>query len=376
MKISQKHWSDKDGWADFQEDAENPQLVLVFGGRKVLEHATHYETVQAFYPDALIVLASTSGEIIDTEVHDDSLSVTAIEFEKSNIATAFTNIASQSSAEAGEALAKQLPKEGLRHLLVFSDGGLVNGTALLEGLNSQLPDNVTITGGLAGDAADFQRTLVGLNAPPEMGNLVAIGLYGEDLKIGFGSIGGWDSFGPDRIITKAEGNVLHELDGQPALDLYKHYLGDQASELPGAALLFPLSIRESASATEEVVRTILTIDEEAKTMTFAGDLPVGNLARLMKANFDRLVDGAQRAATSGLETIGGFEPSLALLVSCVGRKLVLGQRVEDEVEAVRDAIGDEAAIAGFYSYGELAPSLGTINCQLHNQTMTITLLAE
>lgn len=376
MKISQKHWTSKDGWVDFQEDATRPQLVLAFGGREVLEDNAHYESIKGFYPSADIVLVSTSGEIIDTEVHDDSISVTAVEFDSTTIVPVHIALGDLSSAEAGQALANKLPQEGLRHVLVFSDGGSVNGTALIKGLTGVLPANVSITGGLAGDAANFQRTLVGFNQTATPGNIVCIGLYGESLKIGSGSVGGWDAFGPDRTITKSEANVLHELDGQPALELYKHYLGDHASELPGAALRFPLCIRAKESDKEEVVRTILTIDEEEQTMTFAGDLPQGYVARLMKANFERLIDGAQQAATSSLGAIGSFEPSLALLVSCVGRKLVLGQRIEDEVEGVRDAIGDDVAIAGFYSYGEIAPSLGTLNCQLHNQTMTITLLAE
>ncbi|MFT5914857.1 MAG: hypothetical protein ACJAWV_000991 [Flammeovirgaceae bacterium] len=377
MKTSQKLWTAKDGWEEINgEGSINPQVVLAFGGRKTLENASHFDNIKSSFPNADILMASTSGEIIDVEVHDDSVAVTAIEFQSTKHKVVVSSVEGKTSEGAAKEVADSLPKEGLRHVFVLSDGGMVNGTSLIKGLVENLPKNTSITGGLAGDAADFQKTLVGLNETPKAGNIVLLGLYGEKLRVGFSSVGGWDAFGPDRIITKSDKNVLYELDGKPALDLYKEYLGEQAEKLPGSALLFPLSMRTSANDKEEVVRTILTIDEEQKSMTFAGDLPEGNITRLMKANFNRLIDGAQNAAEASLDKFGSFKPELALLVSCVGRKLVLGQRIEDEVESVREVIGDDAAMTGFYSYGEIAPSLGTLNCQLHNQTMTITLLAE
>lgn len=187
--------------------------------------------------------------------------------------------------------------------------------------------------------------------------------------------GGWDPFGPERIITRSQGNVLYELDGQSALGLYKKYLGEHARELPASGLLFPLSLRTQAGATP-VVRTILSVDEATQSLTFAGDVPVGAYARLMKANFDRLIDGATGAATAGGRALGGTATELAILISCVGRKLVLKQRIEEEVEGVRDVLGAGAVLTGFYSYGEISPFTPGAKCELHNQTMTITTLAE
>ncbi|MGB0525237.1 MAG: FIST signal transduction protein [Flammeovirgaceae bacterium] len=379
MKIAQRFWTARDGWELIEgdeEQARKAQLVFAFGGRKALEEKTHYEKLQVFFPNAQILTGSTAGEIIDVEVHDDSIVATGIQFEHTQIETAIVPVNDRESYEVGKTLAGKISHQDLKHIFILSDGGKVNGTDLIRGFKENVPTNVTITGGLAGDAANFSRTLVGLNAAPDEGNVACVGFYGDRLKIGFGSVGGWDPFGPDRIITKSDKNVLHELDGKPALELYKTYLGEQAEKLPGSALLFPLSMRKSIEDKEEVVRTILTIDEAQQTMTFAGDLPEGNITRLMKANFDRLVDGAHKAAEGSVSTIGSFIPELALLISCVGRKLVLGQRIEDEVESVREVIGDEPIITGFYSYGEIAPSLGTVNCKLHNQTMTITLMAE
>jgi hypothetical protein len=228
---------------------------------------------------------------------------------------------------------------------------------------------------MAGDGARFGETLVFQDDAPHPDTIAALGLYGRRLKVGFGSLGGWDSFGPDRLITKATANVLYELDGQSALGLYKQYLGEHAKGLPATGLLFPLSIRTQSGETP-VVRTILSIDEAAQSMTFAGDVPEGAYARLMKANFDRLIDGATGAARTSYQAIASITPELAILISCVGRKLVLKQRIEEEVEAVRDVLGAGAALTGFYSYGEISPFTPGARCELHNQTMTITALSE
>ena len=191
----------------------------------------------------------------------------------------------------------------------------------------------------------------------------------------FRSKGGWDRFGPERTVTRSEGNVLFELDGKPALDLYKTYLGERASGLPATALLFPLALRARAGEEKSLVRTILAVDESARSLTFAGDVPQGSLAQLMRANFDRLVDGAEGAALMTRGRCGKGRSTLAVAISCVGRRLVLGERTEEELEAVGDVLPEGARVLGFYSYGEISP-FATGRCDLHNQTMTLTTLQE
>ena len=183
--------------------------------------------------------------------------------------------------------------------------------------------------------------------------IAALGFYGERLKVGYGSLGGWDSFGAERLITRSKGNVLYELDGHSALELYKKYLGENNAG-PAEALIFPLALR-SGEEGFGLVRTVMSISEEDQSMTFAGDMPEGGYARLMKANFDRLVDGAEGAARASYEMLGSIEPELAVLISCVGRKLVLKQRIEEEVESVREVLGNNTVLTGFYSYGEICP---------------------
>lgn len=378
MKISQQIYTPGSGWKLESGNSliYDADLVIVFGSRGLLEDKSHFDTIKSSYPDATILLNSTSGEILSTRVYDDSLCLTAIKFEKTDIKSASINVKDfQGSSEAGEFLGKALPHEKLVHLFVISDGQKVNGTKLVQGIESVLPASVSVTGGLAGDAGNFEKTLVGLDSYPEEGVIAAIGFYGSNLTVGYGSRGGWDAFGPVRQITKSKDNVLFELDGKSALKLYKTYLGEKASELPGSALLFPLSLQTTEDS-EPVVRTVLAINEEDESMTFAGDVPEGAITRFMKANFDRLIDGASTAASNIKESTLDSEPEFAILISCVGRKLVLGQRIEEEVEAVSETLGSSTVLTGFYSYGEISPFNPSVKCELHNQTMTITSFRE
>ena len=375
MKVEQRTWNLSTGWNNQRTDPRS-QLVLIFGSRKVLSNPAHLKDLRHAYPSAHFFGCSTAGEIAGTTVRDDTIVATAVQFHQTTFEIASTECNSpEDSTAAGIRLADQLPKEGLVHVLVLSDGQRVNGSDLVAALRGALPPNVQITGGLAGDGARFEHTLVVVDDTAAERRIGVVGLYGDHLKVGYGSLGGWDSFGPQRIITRSDGNVLYELDGQPALALYKRYLGEHARGLPATGLLFPLSL-QTPDGKHELTRTILNVNEAEQSLTFAGDVPEGHVARLMKANFDRLVDGAHGAAEMSNTTLHGSHADLALLISCVGRKLVLKQRTEDELEAVREVLGPEPVMTGFYSYGEVCPSAPDANCELHNQTMTITTLSE
>jgi hypothetical protein len=381
MNVTQTVWSEG-AWRPAAPGAPGAgggaaaDLVLVFGSRDELAQRRCLDEVRRAYPAAIVFGCSTAGEIHGKSVTDDSVVVKAIAFEHTKIqaASAHVQVAS-GSFSAGAQLGASLAHEGLVHVFVLSDGLQVNGSELVSGLTSALPAGVSITGGLSGDGARFDSTLVVIDGVATAGAVGAVGLYGEAIRVGYASLGGWDPFGPERLITRAEGNVLYELDGQSALELYKSYLGEHAAELPASGLLYPLSLR-TRDDDVPVVRTILAVDEEHQSMTFAGDMPMGAYARLMKANFDRLIDGAAGAAKTTHQTIGDANPELAILISCVGRKLVLRQRVEEEVESVREVLGAAATFAGFYSYGEISPFTPNAKCELHNQTMTITTLSE
>jgi hypothetical protein len=375
MKLLQTHLSPDGAWTDSVRELapSDAQLVLAFGIRELLEKPEVYQSLRARFPTAHIVTTSTSGNLVDQSMDDSGVICTALELEKSTLRVVSANLAESSEdlATLSGRLTDELLADGLKHIFILSDGGMVNGSVLIGAINAKLPAGATVSGGLAGDGTAFVKTVVGLDAPPTSGTIVAIGFYGDALQVGIGSAGGWTSFGPERIVTKSVGNCLHELDGKPALQLYKTYLGDQAAGLPASALRYPLSVTVPGSA-GPVVRTILSIDDETQRMTFAGDIPEGSKAQLMRASYEDLIDGAQDAAMQA----GHGKAELVLCVSCVGRRIVLGQRTEEELECVRAVFGEGPVVCGFYSYGELARSGPDEDCQLQNQTMTITRLCE
>lgn len=356
-------------------DTEKCQLVLCFASTEILSAPGIYQTVKEKFKSAQIAMCSTAGEIFHETVQEESLVAAAICFDKTATETAQVNIRDfENSYAAGNALVRKLCKEDLTYVMVLSDGSLVNGSELVKGLNDAVENRILITGGLAGDGDKFNTTLVGLNEQPAQGNIVAIGFYGSHLKVVHGSNGGWQTFGLEKEVTLSAGNKLFELDSNNALDIYKKYLGQEADNLPGSALMFPLSVTIPGSP-QPVVRTILGISHEENSMTFAGDIPAGSKVRFMKANFDMLTSSASIAAQNTLHQ-NAESPDFSLLVSCVGRKIILGPRIEEELEAVAESLGNNTPFAGFYSYGEIAPFNGETDCQLHNQTMTVTSFYE
>ncbi|WP_339841856.1 FIST N-terminal domain-containing protein [uncultured Maribacter sp.] len=342
----------------------------------MLESEDIYAEVKNLFPDGHIVFGTTSGEIIDDTVLDGTIVLTAIEFEKSTVLVKRRNVNDYKNDDQrlGESLMAEFTQENLMHLFIISEGSSVNGSALINGLEKIKKTSIGLSGGLCGDDDLFEKTLTSYNENPKEGEIVAIGFYGETLEITSSNYGGWTPFGPERIITKSIGNILYELDGKPALDLYKTYLGEKANELPKSALLYPISVRTTEDS-EPLVRSILNIDNDENTMILAGDVPEGSKVQSMMSSVDDIVNGAFHAAElakKGREK----DQELALLISCIGRKLVMDQRTEEEIEEVKSVIGDNTFISGFYSYGEMAPFSGQDQCKLHNQTMTLTLFSE
>ena len=375
MKINQARRTQNGEWEFLQSQTLVKPLVFIFGDRFILESDTIYGEIRELYPDGELVFGSTSGEIMETHVYEGTITLTAIQFEKTSFQIVKENVSDFVDIEKmGKAISSQFNKKDLRHVFIVSDGSFVNGSGLIEGMEAENDFVASITGGLCGDGARFEKTLTSYNENPKQGEVVAIGFYGDSLEVSYANYGGWTPFGPERTITKSIGNVLYEIDGQPALDLYKTYLGEKAKELPQAALLYPLTVQQSENQ-EPLVRTILNIDEDANSMILAGDVPVNSKVQLMMCTMDDIAEGASNAAELAMEN-REKSPELAILVSCVGRKLVLAGRTEEEIEEVMEVVGEGAKITGFYSYGEMAPFAGKNECQLHNQTMTLTLMSE
>ncbi len=352
-------------------------LLLVFGS---VDHFTSPQLTEALsrLPPGLLPLGcSTAGEITPEGVDDGTCTLTAIEFGQVGLRPASTPLhGMDDSFTAGERLGHQLAGRDLKAVLVFGPGIRINGSALVDGISSIIGNDIPFTGGLAGDGGAFRETFTLGQDGIANNRIVAVGLCGDRLRFGHGSFGGWAPFGPARKVTRCQGNVLYELDDEPALEIYKRYLGDHARNLPASGLLFPFAMLGEDHNAVGLIRTILGIDEAEGSLILAGEINPDGYLRLMHASTDKLVNGAEAAAEAANGMFQSPGETLALLVSCVGRKLVMGDRVDEEVEAVGDVFNHKAVLTGFYSYGEISPFTPGASCKLHNQTMTITCLGE
>lgn len=376
MKLDTLRFDDNGWHRDKREIADEKacQLVLVFGDSDMLKIEGPFREIRARYPNACIVGASSSGNILGAEISRCQIVATAVLFEKGSVRMSSVDApAGSDTSVLGAEVVSRLPAEGLKHVFVLSDGLSLNGSELVKGINAAARC-VPVTGGMAGDGDRFRETWIIADRPACQRGVVALGFYGEDLAVSTGCHGGWSPFGAERLVTRSVGNVLFELDNAPALDLYKNYLGEFAKDLPHSGMRFPLSILAPGES-NAVIRTLLGIDEAAQSITFAGDIPEGSAARLMKPNFEQLVDGAGNAAADILAA--NDRRALGLVVSCVGRRVVMKQIVEEELHAIEQILGDNVHLTGFYSYGEFAPFRDMpARCQLHNQTMTLTAIYE
>lgn len=373
MKSVQTHW-DGEAWSSCDLEGFNTEntLVLIFGN--LPEAVAPIQQLRELLPLAQFAGCTTAGEIAQNGVANQQPVATVIAFEQSQIQLASTQVARrEDSRKAGELLANSLAADGLMYIMVISDGMTVNGSELTRGIISRLP-NIPVTGGLAGDGDRFKETYTLANDKLATHQVVTIGFYGQALSVSYGSRGGWIPFGPIRKVTSAEGNILRELDHESALTVYRRYLGEQGGELPAAGLKYPLEIFEEGKSTT-VVRTLLAINELDGSIVFAGDIPQGASARLMRANAESLIDGANQAATACQQGApAGSE--VAVLVSCVGRRLLLRQLADEEIDEVSEVLGKDTLVCGYYSYGEIAPFEMGDCAELHNQTMTVTSLSE
>jgi hypothetical protein len=379
MLLQRFTWEKDSGWsAPLLTGMDSPTtLVVIFGGNPFDGCQAAIAEIAAQLPNSVLIGCSTAGEIFDAHVHDVTLSVAVARFAGVTLRkTALPIGPDTNSFAAGREMARALLGPELRAVFVLSDGLHVNGSQLAAGMNDVLPASVVVTGGLAGDGERFGATWVIADRAPVDRYVTAVGLYGERLRVGHGCDAGWSDFGPERRVTAARGNVLYELDGKRALALYKDYLGERAAGLPATAMLFPLSIRRDADDGHPLIRTILGVDESTQSLTFAGDVPQGHLARLMRTNTERLIQSAGHAGQAAARDFPEGGAPLALSVSCVGRRLVLGERTDEEIESVLAALPTGTGQVGFYSYGEMSPLGPGRGCDLHNQTMTVTLFDE
>lgn len=281
------------------------------------------------------------------------------------------------SEAAGRRLGMQLPSNA-RHVQLFSDGLTGNGCALLRGMHSVFGPRVAVSGGTAGDARKFKQTWQFIGKKVVTDSAVGVAFTG-DFKVGTGVRSGWFPAGAPKKVTRASGNVVYELDGQPALAVYRQYLRGLANQLPAVGVQFPFGIVDEMLSLGEdpILRAPMTVNDADGSVTFAGEIPQGSTIVLTtggsKAN---LLDASADAAQKAVADMRGTSPGMIFFYSCMARKILLGTQTGEEADRICRTVGSGTPIIGFYTYGEFCPSVGGTECKLHNETATVTVVGS
>ena len=380
MKLLQRQWTVKDGWRTLRDDLAGRyakvQLVLIFGASDLLKSVDLYKNVYDEFPNAIVTGCSTAGEICGDEVGDNSLVCTAIEFEHSRVKAKhifMDKYPGLSIEQVTREMVDELLAPDLVHLLVLAGGDDINASDVVAGLRKQAPKKVGVSGALAADAFKFHDACVIADVMACENTISVIAFYGKGLKVMTSLKAGWFEFGGEKTITKSDKNIMYQLDKGPALPFFELYLGDSINKVPASSFQYPISLR-SKHTDDWLTRSIVKVDRSKSALHFAGDVPVGYRMRLMKTDTEHLVESAARATVNMLRR--SFYPDFALIVSCFGRKGLMGKDSYKEVKAVRAGFGDHTLMTGFYACGEIGALDSSNPCQLHNQTLAITAFLE
>ena len=335
------------------------------------------------FSNAIFCGASGAGEISGDEITDDQMIINIIQFSNPGDFNQFEIDLDRpcDSAKTGQLIAKNLNTFKASGAILFSDGLNVDGALIVDHINKNLQNSVQIIGGLAGDGSDFKETFV-LSRQKIQSNKVTVVAFKDSIKMAAIAHGGWERFGLKYTITKSEANVVYEIDNKPALDFYKEYLGKEAEKLPASGLHFPLMVFPKSETEEPVVRTLLAVDQEKKSLTFAGSILQGSVIDLMKSSSKSLIHSTDLnieylnfALGHGKVFNKPEQVLFSLIVSCVGRRLTLGIKTEEELLGYKEMKSKNIFQSGFYSYGEIS-SNEKQTCSFHNQTLTQALIWE
>lgn len=354
-----------------------PDVIFIFISLQFKETEESLHNLKNKYNNSIIIGGTTAGEIIGQTVVDGSMVLSALKFEQTSVKLYSKELPKDKAHYylVGKEFTHQMDQEELKHIFLLSDVQTLHASSLLKGINSMLKSHVSVTGGLAG-----RESYIGSNFIIDQGELktnrvIALAMYGEHLQVNYNAQGGWDSFGIESLVTKSKDNHVLEIDGEPALDFYKAMVDPNIlTDVKKLGFKHPIKVRNDEHA-NPVIRALLDIDESEKSLIMAEEIPVGSYVRVMKANVDRLIIGAENAAKT-ISQEPNQKHELAILISCAGRRKVLAELVSEEIEAVVEQFPSNTKSIGFYSYGEISPFYEIPKTSLHNLTMCVTTFSE
>ncbi|TSC56180.1 MAG: hypothetical protein Greene041639_393 [Parcubacteria group bacterium Greene0416_39] len=362
---------------------QKPDILFAYSSIQYDQEAV-LKGVREVVGDALVVGGSAAGEITSFSTVFDGVNAMAIASDSIQFVTGIGEGVSKDSFGAGAKAAKAVLEKGGGQkpdlFIMLPDGMTGNGAAIVDGVKSVLGENASIVGGSLGDDYRFQKTFEYYQDQVLTDVVVGVGLYGK-FSYGFGIKHGWEPIGLPLKVTKAEGAVLKEVDGKPALNVYEEYFGKDAAELvkePLARMAYTYPIGLTVEGSDELLIRDPVIANEKGEITMAAAIPQGTTIRLMIGDRDKAIAAAKEAAEVAIDQLNKAKPGFILMFNCMARNKLLGVRCHEENQTVLGVIGKDVPMVGFYTYGEQGPLLGKKGtpAYFHNETMTLVVVGE
>ena len=254
-------------------------------------------------------------------------------------------------------------------ILVVASGLNIDGEQMVRGIQEMTGQDITMYGGLAGDDAHFRETVVFSENSAEANGALLLVFDKSVYDLNGIATSGWVSIGADKIITRAEGNIVYTIDHEPALDVYKQYLNVNDEDLPEIGVEYPLLVRKNES--DFILRAVLNVDREKKALIFAGTVPVGAVVTFSSSPGFEILEYTRKKVNEFYDS--SPETDLLVLFSCMARHNALGPTIADEIEEAW--IKWQKPLIGFFTYGEIGNNYKS-SCDFYNQTYTLVSIKQ
>lgn len=378
MKIAVGHSIDPDSLEAIDEVLEQcnqtlkgaiPKAGLLFSALD-FDHALILNRINEVFPNIELIGGTTDGEVSSIlGFQQDSITLIVFESEDLEIRAAVGRNVSQNPIEIAQETTKKLLRSFAtvpQFCIAFPESLTTSPVSILNGLQLTL-ESIPIFGGATADNWEFQCTYQ-FYKTEVLSDSVPILLFAGNLLFSYGVSSGWKPLSKKGLLTKADKNVIYEIDGKPALDFYRYYLDglNAVAEYPIAVFL-PDEDRFH-------LRGCMGYDESVGSITLAGDVSEGAIVQIAEASCEEILAASKTAFTNAVETYPGIEPSAALIFSCASRRQILGTLTNEEYELVQSCLDRDIPSCGFYTYGEIAPLQNSKQTFFHNITFTSLLL--
>lgn len=355
-------------------EGKRPQAGLLFAGID-FEHQQLLDAIDDAWPGIELIGCTTDGELSSSlGFRDDSISILLFASDTIDFASGLgrglsvdTEVACQQAVEQARAKTEREP----RLCITTPEGLTVSGQMTVEALRNALGQDVDLFGGLAADHRKYESTRQ-FCGRQVVSDSVPILLLSGPLFYSFGVASGWKAIGDPGMITRSQGNVVYEIDGAPAVEFYRRFLGKEFK----LSTDIPLIILNDAEEPEYLRSSSGCVDEETGAITYQSDVPEGIRAQLSITDRAAILEGCEESIRKALQGFpGNKKPEAAVIVSCSARKLLLGTKISEEFRILRENVGPNLPVCGFYSFGEIGPQKSdSTKPIMHDQTFTMLLL--